>query len=48
MVVTRQVSNKRQGGNGYSAVAEADVVPASRKLTEIQQKAAYLDWSRCR
>ncbi|MGC2324333.1 MAG: methyl-accepting chemotaxis protein, partial [Terriglobales bacterium] len=43
MVVTRQVSNKRQGGNGYSAVAEADVVPASRKLTEIQQKAAYLD-----
>ncbi|MGO9439166.1 MAG: methyl-accepting chemotaxis protein [Terriglobales bacterium] len=44
MSVTRQVSNKRgQSGNGYSAVAEPDVVPASRKLTEIQQKAAYLD-----
>jgi len=44
MSVTRQVSNKRgQGGNGHGVVAEHDVVPASRKLTEIQQKAAYLD-----
>ena len=44
MSVTRQVSNKRgQSGNGYRAAAEPDVVPASRKLTEIQQKAAYLD-----
>jgi methyl-accepting chemotaxis protein len=44
MSVTRQVSHKRgQGENGYSAVAGSDVVPASRKLTEIQQKAAYLD-----
>ena len=44
MAVTRQVSNKHgRGENGYSAITDAEVVPASRKLTEAQQRAAYLD-----
>jgi len=35
MAVTRQVSNKHgRGENGYSAITDAEVVPASRRLTE--------------